>query len=104
MDCCSAVIDKPESVVFVAEVFTIVSFAIEIKVKCFVWSVMLGSSNSFCLQGVSKTSQFVLNLYNMNIVYRNRCWCHNEVICLSIYLCVCVCVCVRARAGRNQFD
>ena len=50
---------------FVAEVFAIVSFATEmrISVKCFVWSMMLGSLNSFYLQMVSKTYQFALFIF-----------------------------------------
>ena len=45
---------------FEAEVFALVSFAIEIRVsaKCLVWSMMFGSYNRFYLQRVSKTFQF----------------------------------------------
>ena len=46
---------------FEVEAFAIVLFAVE--VKCFVWSMMLGSCDSFCLQGVSKTCQFVLFIF-----------------------------------------
>ena len=47
---------------FEVGVFVIHSFAIDIyvSVKCFVWSVVLGSKKSFCSQRVSKTSQFTL--------------------------------------------
>ena len=48
-----------------AEVFFIVSIAIEMKVsvKCFVWSMMFGSFNSFCLHLVSKTCQVVFFIF-----------------------------------------
>ena len=47
---------------FEVEVFAIDLFAIDINVsvKYFVWSVVLGSWKSSCLQRVSKTSQFAL--------------------------------------------
>ena len=47
---------------FEVEVFAIYSLAIDtnVSVKYFVWSVVLGSSKSFCSQRVSKTSQFAL--------------------------------------------
>ena len=47
---------------FEVEVFVIHSFAIDINVsvKCFIWSVVLGSRKSFCSQRVLKTSQFAL--------------------------------------------
>ena len=50
---------------FEAEGFAIVSFAIEMRVseKCFVWSMMLGSFNSFCLHMASKTCQFALLIF-----------------------------------------
>ena len=45
---------------FKVEAFAIDLFAIDINVsvKYFVWSMVLGSWRSFCLQRVSKTSQF----------------------------------------------
>ena len=52
---------------FEVEVFPIVWFVIEMRVlvKCFVWSMMLGSFNSFCLQMVSKTCQFALFIFQL---------------------------------------
>ena len=50
---------------FELEVFAIVSFAIEMRVsvKCFVWSMMFGSFNSFYLHMISKTCQFSLFIF-----------------------------------------
>ena len=47
---------------FKVEVFVIHSFAtdINVSIKYFVWSMVLGSRKSFCSQKVSKTSQFTL--------------------------------------------
>ena len=47
---------------FAAGVFAIVSFVIKmwVLVKCFVWSMMLGSFNIFCLEMVLKICQFAL--------------------------------------------
>ena len=50
---------------FEGEVFGMVYFAVEIRisVECFVRSMMLGSCNSFCMQRVSKSSQFALFIF-----------------------------------------
>ena len=50
---------------FEAEVFAIVSFAIEMRVsvKCFIWSMILGPFNNFCLHMVSKTCLFALFIF-----------------------------------------